>query len=56
LESKNHTPEVMQNPENNWFYVYIASSPEVSEAIHLLEEASQKTYLKDLWVFKVNLD
>ncbi len=56
LESKDDISEIIQNPENNWFYVYIASSPEASEAVHLLEEASQKSYLKDLWIFKVNID
>jgi len=56
LESKGHNPKVIQNPENNWLYVCISSSPEVGKAVLLLKEISQKNYLKDPWIFKINVN
>ena len=56
LEERNHRTKILQNPENGWFYVYITSSPDATELIGQLQEASKKTYLEDLWVFKINIE
>ena len=55
LEERNHRTKILQNPKNGWYYVYIASSPDATEIIEQLKEASKKTYFKDLWVFKINI-
>lgn len=56
LNGKGHNPNILVNPENNWSYVYIDYSPEAIGVARQLKEASQKDYLEDLWVFKINID
>ncbi|NNK82255.1 MAG: hypothetical protein HKO92_03945 [Flavobacteriaceae bacterium] len=54
LISKGHRPEIFQNPENNWYYVYIYNDIEDFKVYKRHQMLEKLDYFKEIWVFKIN--
>ena len=55
LESKGHSPKVFTNPKNNWEYVYVSDSENIELVYNSYKEIYKLSYLKNIWIFKINL-
>ncbi len=51
LIQKGHAVSVVLNPKNNFYYVYIFSSPNIEEARRVRNEYKWKNLFKEAWVF-----